>query len=180
MSVSEGDAPERGRLGGLRAGTPAQDPPGDDSHPAPFLWCDGSSPNPVESLEMATETLVAMVILNSSDSDVALLGNRIRSPREAMPAHFFSRSGKGLRIPVLLTPCCSAVANLWDYFITPLMNGDPDPSPKDLLLFCWVKVPWAASARAQCLRHEGTRASAFLWLIKKDFKNSKYIFKNEQ
>lgn len=55
--------------------------------PCPFP--DGSSPNPVGSLEMATETLVAMVILNSSDSDVALLGNRIRSPWEAMPALFF-------------------------------------------------------------------------------------------
>lgn len=48
-------------------------PLGNGSHPALFLWCDGSSPNPISSLEMASETLVAMVILNSSDSDVALL-----------------------------------------------------------------------------------------------------------
>lgn len=161
-------------------GYPAQDPPGHGSHPAPFLRCDGSSPNPVGSLEMATETLVAMVILNSSDSDVALLGNRIRSPWEAMPAHFFSRSGEGLRIPILLTPCCSAVTKLCDCFIIPLMNGHPDPSPKDLRQFCRVKVLWTASAQTQCLPHKATRASALLWLIRKDKKKLKFILKREQ
>lgn len=37
-----------------------------------LIWCDDSSPNSVSFLGMASETLVAMVILNSSDSDVGL------------------------------------------------------------------------------------------------------------
>lgn len=84
-----GGAPERVRLGGLRAVTPAQDSPGDASHPAPFLWCDGSSPNPVRSLEMATETLVAMVILNGSDSHVALLRQPHPQPLGGNAGTFF-------------------------------------------------------------------------------------------
>lgn len=38
-----------------------------------FSWCDDSSPNAIEFLEMASETLVAMVIVNSSESDIVLL-----------------------------------------------------------------------------------------------------------
>lgn len=69
--------------------------------------------NPVRPLEMATETLVAMVILNSSDSDVALLRQQHPQPLGGNAGTFFSLvAEKGSECPF-----CSLLAALqWRSF----------------------------------------------------------------
>lgn len=65
-----------------------------------FIWCDDSSPNTVSFLEMASETLVAMVILNSSDSDVVLLWQLHPKPLgSGAGTFFFLAVEKGSKAP---------------------------------------------------------------------------------
>lgn len=61
---------------------------------------------PVSSLEMASETLVAMVILNSSDSDVALLWQRHPQPSGGSAGTIFL----SVAAPGSEAPFCSLLA----------------------------------------------------------------------